>query len=149
MAAEFEVRSPAFRRSEGRVNAELRTGAVSKILWPRFESRLDDPARLWTAAALCRFGKSSRVRKRQRAAAVQDADARFVDPNRPGDHRIFENALNDTNLKAERNWVLADGEALSKLRGSRGNEALTEFTIFDLRFTSPSTIHARGVNRIS
>ena len=35
----------------------------------RFESRLDDSARLWTAAALCRFGNSSRVRKRQGTAA--------------------------------------------------------------------------------
>ena len=35
------------------------------------------------------------------------------------------------------------------VRRSRGDEALTELTMWDLRFTSPATIFARRVNRVS
>jgi hypothetical protein len=38
---------------------------------------------------------------------------------------------------------------VSRCARSRGHEALAEFTICDLRFTSLATIHARHVNRIS
>jgi hypothetical protein len=86
VAAEFEVWGSAFRRFEGRVNAELRTGAVSKSLWPprRFRAnelrvsvvdcgspsaaRQNAPARRRLPLCVARLP----VKKRQRTAAVQN-----------------------------------------------------------------------------
>jgi hypothetical protein len=58
------------------------------------ESRLDDSARFWTAAALCRFFTGSRATQSgrglpQSTTLTRNSFAR----NRLGGHRIFETAL--------------------------------------------------------
>jgi hypothetical protein len=56
-------------------------------------------------------------------------------------------SVNHANLR-HLGWV-CDRYNPEEFCSSRGNEALTEFMIYDLRFTSHSTIPAHRVNRIS
>ena len=65
-----------FSRTTTTTRTRRSSGLTKTVAAP--ESRLDDSARFWTAAALCRFRTAPDLQKRQRAAAVQDAGAQFA-----------------------------------------------------------------------
>ena len=68
-------------------------GRFNKICGRDLKIRRQNSARFWTAAALCRFGMRLGFQERQRAAAVQDANARFGHIPPADDYRIFKTAL--------------------------------------------------------